>query len=75
MNGATKVRVAGRTVEVSSPGVLEGDCATEAEGLVARCTVGRGKVTVIADADFLNVDDAGAGNLQMMLAELARIEP
>ena len=48
------------------------------EGLVARCKIGRGEAIVIADADFLDVErrrePARSGNLDFLLAELARLE-
>lgn len=70
--------VGGRRVLVSSPGSLTGLCETEAEGLVARCAVGRGRATIIADADLLQPDQASErqidSNLQFLLQELARLE-
>ena len=33
----------------------EGDCAVEAEGVLARCTVGEGRVLVLADAALLDL--------------------
>ena len=43
-------------------------------GAVARCTIGRGRATVIADADFLRAENPDSDNLQFLLAELDRIE-
>ena len=44
-------------------------------GFVARCRIGEGRATVIADADFLNVerrlDGPTEDNLDALLAELA----
>lgn len=59
-----------------SPGTLEGKCAVERGGLVARCAVGRGTVTVVADADFLNVEDLDGPadrNLEALVAELKKM--
>ena len=58
----------------SSAGTLvsNGDCQLLDDGLVARCRIGRGSATVIADADFLRQDDAAA--LDPLIAELARLE-
>lgn len=47
-----------------SPGRLVGDgpCAVEPGGIVARCRLGKGRATVVADADWLNealVEDHG----------------
>jgi hypothetical protein len=62
-------------VKTSSPGRLEGrGCKLLGDGFVARCRIGKGAVTVIADADFLNVDDQDSENLELLLAELARLE-
>ena len=60
-----------------SPGSLAGECAIEAAGLVAHCSLGRGKATIVADADLLNVEPlerAEQSNLEAMLAELAALE-
>jgi hypothetical protein len=71
--GPRQLRLGGRVVETSSPGALFGSCSITADRFVARCRVGRGAAIVIADADFLDVDDLpqGAGqNLAALLAEL-----
>lgn len=60
-----------------SPGTLEGECAVASGGLVARCAVGRGRVTVIADADFLNIDDLDGPtdhNLDALIGELKSLD-
>lgn len=65
-----------------SPGRLSsrGECKLVAEGFVARCAIGRGRATIIADADFLNVEGEGAidgetaGNLDLLVSELALLE-
>jgi len=75
--GPSQLEVAGREVLTASPGSLEGKCAITEDRLVARCRIGRGRVTVIADADFLNVEQLGDGaqhNLDAVLAELADLE-
>jgi hypothetical protein len=67
-----------RHVLLASPGRLAGRCPTEADGLIAHCAIGRGKATIIADADFL--DDRGvegatsADNLDWLTSELANLE-
>lgn len=65
----------------ASPGKLAShSCAIAGHGFVARCRIGRGKATVIADADFLNVQGKGAldgptaHNLDLLNDELARLE-
>lgn len=60
-----------------SPGSLSGTCAISGGGLVARCSIGKGKVTIIADADLLDIDGLGepaAGNGRAILAELDSLE-
>jgi hypothetical protein len=62
-------------VKTSSPGQLTGnDCKLLGGGFVARCRVGKGRAIVIADADFLNVEDEGSENLDLLIDELARLE-
>lgn len=70
-----------RAILTGSPGALHGrGCAISSDRLVARCSIGKGKATIVADADFLNVagpesrDGPSAGNLPALLAELARLE-
>ena len=76
--GPVERTVAGRRVLLASPGRLAGRCAVEADGLVARCAIGKGRVTIIADADFLDergVEGAtSADNLDWLTAELASLE-
>lgn len=67
-------------VETRSPGkltVTAANCASDDGGLVARCRIGSGKVTVIADADFLAPDeqsDRHRRSLGLLLIELQRLE-
>jgi len=79
--GPAEVGNGRQTILASSPGKLASqDCTIAGNGFVARCRIGRGRATIIADADFLNV--AGAGglegaterNLDLLIAELARLE-
>ena len=49
-------------------------CIVVGGGLIARCHVGRGWATIIADADFLNVGDSEADSLTLLVAELGRLE-
>jgi hypothetical protein len=75
--GPAERKVAGRTVLALSPGHLSGRCEIDGEGFVARCRIGKGQVTVIADADFVDaarLGEDGQVNLQTMLSELARLE-
>jgi len=66
----------GYRIITNSPGDLSGSCAVSGDHLVARCSIGAGRATVVADADFLDPDEFGAGaehNLDGLLAELARV--
>ena len=74
VEGPSERSIGSRPVRFGSPGSLEGACRIDGDGAIARCAIGRGKATVIADADFLNVEDADSDNLQFLLAELDRIE-
>lgn len=58
--------------EGSSGRLSGGKCKVVEDGLVARCKVGNGQATVIADADFLNVEESES--LDPLMAELARLE-
>ena len=63
-------------VMIASPGRLTGSCEVRDDGLDARCRVGKGEATVIADADFLNMSALGPGaehNLDALLEQLARL--
>ena len=80
--GPTTRDVGSRQILSSSPGKLasSGECKVEADGLIARCAIGKGRVAVIADADFLNVEGPAAldgptdNNLDLLIDELARLE-
>ncbi len=71
----------GRAVQTSSPGTLvaiDDACSADSDGLVARCTIGRGEALVVADADFIDVarrrEPARSGNLGFLLRRLAELE-
>ena len=71
--GPKQLALGQHQVLTASPGILSGSCSIEPSGLVARCAVGKGAATVIADADFLNVeglDGPTSDNLDALLAEL-----
>lgn len=75
--GATTARLGGFDVVTVSRGNLAGRCRISADLLVANCRIGRGRVTVIADADLLDSGRLGAEaahNLDGILAELSRLE-
>jgi hypothetical protein len=76
--GPVERNLDGRRILLASPGHLAGRCPTEADGLIARCVIGKGRATIIADADFL--DERGvegattADNLDWLVAELRNLE-
>jgi len=74
--GTQTMTAGGQEARTSSPGTLHAigaNCRTEGE-LVARCAIGRGMVTVIGDADFIDSHRFGEGNLQLLFAELLALE-
>lgn len=74
--GAAVRSLAGMNILTVSPGALDGSCAISADRLVAECRIGKGRATVVADADFLNVDALGPdsrNNLQAVTQELVRL--
>lgn len=80
-SGRAAIDIEGRQVWTLSPGrfVATGrQCTVGSDGFVARCRVGAGLVTALADADFLNPGNVkGANqvtNLDFLLAELKRLE-
>ena len=54
--------------------VSNGSCETAEDGAIARCRPGKGRATIIADADFLNVEPGDEDNLDPLMAELDRLE-
>ena len=59
-------------VEAVTPGKLASRlCEVAANGFIARCPVGKGRATIIADADFLN---GGQKDLDLLMSELERLE-
>jgi hypothetical protein len=80
-DGPASVSNGDMDILAASPGKLASDsCAISGRGFVARCRIGRGKATVIADADFLDVQGAGGldgpteHNLDLLNDELAKLE-
>lgn len=63
-------KLAGHDVLTVSPGALSGNCPISADRLVARCEIGRGRATVVADADLLDTSELGPGASQNLLALL-----
>lgn len=70
-------KLGGFDVLTDSPGRLFGRCAISADRLVADCRIGKGRATVVADADLLDTQQLGDGakhNLDGLLRELADLE-
>lgn len=77
--GSAERDVDGRTLHTESPGSLAPTghgCTVSNDGFIARCSIGKGRATVIADADFLNIPSSGgeSPNLDVLLIELGRLE-
>ncbi len=75
--GPAMRKLAGFDVLTVSPGDLSGTCNISGDRLVAECRIGKGRVIVVADADFLDRDRLGPKalhNLDGFLAELATLE-
>ena len=71
-----EIELAGRTVTARSPGSLHGACALSEDGVVARCTIGKGEALIVADADFLDWtrEAQGQAGRLALLAALDRLE-
>jgi hypothetical protein len=70
-------RLGGYEILTNSPGALAGRCPVSRDRLVARCRIGKGQATIVADADFLNVADLDGPtgrNLDALLAELSALD-
>lgn len=82
-SGPAVRQLGGEEVLTSSPGRLtrvgRSSCTVAPDGLVARCTVGKGRAVVIADADFIQVGVPGGldgpteRNLDALAAELSAL--
>ena len=73
--GVKKARLGDYEILTATPGTLSGKgCAISPDGLVAHGRVGRGRATIIADADLLDPRDLGEGaehNLDAILSEIS----
>lgn len=75
--GPAERKLGGFKIVTDSPGELAGTCKVSSDRFVARCSIERGRAIVVADADFLNVDQADGAtghNLDALLAELSSLE-
>ena len=69
-------QLGGKRIVTASPGSLQGSCEIGDDRLVARCRLGRGAATIVADADFLGVQHLDGGtqdNLDGLVEELQRL--
>jgi hypothetical protein len=76
-SGERLERLGSYEILTDSPGRLAGGCSINRDRLVAHCNVGNGRATIIADADFLDVERLGpksVHNLDALIEELARLE-
>ena len=76
-SGPKERELGSRQILTASPGTLSGSCDIENGGFLARCTICKGQAVVVADADFLNVeqlDGPTESNLEALIAELDRLE-
>ena len=75
--GPRMQKLGGFRVLTQSPGRLSGRCDISGDRLVAHCRLGKGKATVVADADFLDAPKLGPAadhNFDGLLEELAQLE-
>jgi hypothetical protein len=75
--GAKTEKLGSFDVVTVSPGQLFGRCKIAVDRLVAHCAIGKGKATVVADADLLDTGQLGAKaahNLDGVLEELVSLE-
>ena len=71
-------KLGGYDVLTISPGSLAGNCPISTDRLVARCSIGKGRATIVADADLLDSsepDPNAAHNLDALAEELAALSP
>ena len=76
-SGPQQRTLAGQQILTASSGRLAGTCEIDGGGFVARCGIGKGQAVIVADADFLNVEDLDGpteSNLKALLSELAALE-
>ena len=75
--GAAVRGLGGYRVSTASPGKLFGGCEISSDRFVARCRIGKGRATIVADADLLDVDrldGRSEHNLDAVIAELAALQ-
>jgi hypothetical protein len=73
--GPVRARIEGRDLSFASPGALVkqgGSCTLSAPPIVATCAIGKGRATIVADADWLNQELVadGGGDPAMQAGQL-----
>ena len=76
--GPRQSSLGGLAIVTASPGTLvrtTGICEVKDGGLLAHCRLGKGRVTIIADADFVNLGPGGIdgptdGNIPALVSQL-----
>lgn len=76
--GPKALSLGGDEILTASPGELHGGCAISGDRLAADYRIGRGRATVIADADWLNLGPGGldgptARNLPALVSQLGAL--
>jgi hypothetical protein len=69
-------KLGGYDVLTISPGTLHGRCPISPDRLVAHCLIGKGRATIVADADLLDTTDRDSNaprNFDALLEELASL--
>ena len=69
-------RLGGYDVMTASSGSLSGRCEIAGDRLAARCRIGKGRAAIVADADFLDLEDLDGptdSNLKGLVGELANL--
>ncbi|HVI05746.1 MAG TPA: hypothetical protein VM711_06595 [Sphingomicrobium sp.] len=77
MQGPSERMLGGHEVVTVSPGSLHGRCKLSIDRFVAHCRIGKGRATIVADADLLDVGKLGPGsaeNLDGVLGELETLK-
>ena len=65
-------------IMTASPGTLHGGCRVSPDRLTADCAIGKGRAMVVADADFIGVDNLDgpvSRNLDALVAALDDLSP
>lgn len=72
--GELPVHLSGKLALAEKPGEGAGTCRIEASGVVARCRIGRGAATVIADAALFDATDAAREQALLRLIDSLAVD-